>query len=227
MSLTSDTVANILQDVADLRGESSVNTDADRIRAVSKAERNIAGRRLFKWLLRQNISLTGDGTNAYTIGDATYPMREKGLTEVFVGGTAESNRYQVVDFTVYKNLYNQNNAARIAYEYFDQANDLYKVHINPAPATGTAIYYSYFYTPPKRTLTTDKVVCPNLEAITTLALAYIYENEDEGDYADTKKQEAEQMISELIALDNMPGVNQLYSMGAIENSTSTHGIGTY
>lgn len=227
MTLQADTVSNILQDVSDLRGETTVNTDADRIRAVSRAERSIAKRKMFVEHLRRLVSDTGDGTNDYEIGDATYPMRKKGLSEVFVGGTGEENRYQVVDYFVYQNLYNNNNAERMAYEWYDQANDLFKVHINPAPETGEAIYYSYYYTPPKRTATSDVVICPDMEALARLTAAYIYEGEEEDEKAILLKREAENIIGELLGLENMPAQNQLKAMGSITNQITPRGLGSY
>lgn len=227
MSLNRETIASVLQEIADMRGESSVNTDTDRIRSVSKAERNIAGRKLFKWLLKRNATTTGDGSNDYAIGDTTFVAREKGLTEVFVDGTGEANRYSLVTFDEYQATINSNAAARIVYEWYDQANDLYKMHINPAPETGVTITYSYYYMPAKKTSSSDYVYCPNIEALILLAAAYIYENEEEDDKAEISKNEAEQIISELIGLDNSPAVNQLNQMRAIENSTSSHGFGTY
>lgn len=217
------TVLEVLTEIADLRGESSVNTDADRIRAVTKAEYQIAVRKMFAWLRVSGATTTGDGDNEYEIGSATYPMREKGLFEVYVGGTEESDRYDVISYEEYLSRYNANNADRIAYEYYSAADDKYYVYINPAPETGDTITYSYYYLPPKRTAITDSVVCGNIDALVRLATAYLYENEEEYQRADELKAEAEQIIVEVVGVDNSPNVNQLRTVSAIEGK----GIGSY
>jgi len=175
----------------------------------------------------------GDGTKNYTIGSSTYPMRMKGLTEVFVATTTdtdktlEASRIALVDFNTYKVMFNANNAQKICYEWFDAANDLWKLHINPAPAATETITYSYYWEPPVKTATTDKILCPDVKIIALIALADLYDGEDETDLADRKRNEAEQMISEYIGKENAPAVNQLYGMGAIESATVTRGVGTY
>ena len=226
-------VSEILEIISDLRGESSVNSDASRIRAVSRANQDFARRRFWRFYLLVDQTMVGDATKNYTIGSTTYPMRMKGLTEVFVAKTSdtdkttEADRYSVVDFNTYKNLFNQNNSAQIAYEWFDAANDLWKMHINPAPAATDTITYSFYWEPPEKTATTDEAICPDIEILARLALGQIYEGEDEQDLADKTKNIAEQMIADYIGKDNAPAVNQIYTMDAIENSTSTHGIGNY
>lgn len=224
---TEHTVSEIAQIVSDLRGESTVNTGSSRIRAISRAEQDFARRRLWKSHLLANVTTTGDGTNDYAAGSTTYPMRNKGLTEVFVGGTTEDKRYQVIDYVRFKAEFNKNNSSRVAYEWYDTANDLWKMHISPAPETGVTIYYTYFWTPPTRTLTTDEVICGNPEIIAYLASAQIYEGEDEDQKAILARQQAERLIDEQIGDDNMPAVNQTYAMGAIENSGRPQGFGTY
>lgn len=221
--MTSDTISNILQDLSDMRGESTTNTDANRIRAVSRAERDIANRKLFGVHRLKQQTTTGDGTNTYTIGSATYPMREKGLFELYVGGLLDSQKYDVIDYINYLSRYNSNNADRVAYEYWDDANSVWKVYINPAPESGVTIYYSYFYTPPRKTSTSDVVVCPNMDALRRLSLSYIYENEDEPELADKYLSQAEQIIREIMGLDDVPEVNNIKTVGAIEGK----GIGTY
>ena len=66
-----------------------------------------------------------------------------------------------------------------------------------------------------------------LAILSLLALAEIFEGEDERDLAIEKKQEAEQMIAECIGIENAPAVNQLYQMYATESSPNTNGIGNY
>lgn len=223
-------VSDILQIISDLRGESSVNTAASRVRAISRAERDIAKRRFYRMHLVKDQSLgTGDdSTSVFTIGSATYPMRMKGTAEIFVGGLdSESYRRSVVDFNVYKNLIARNASATIAYEYFDQANRLWKVKINPIPSTDDPIYASWFYLPPVRTLTTEYVVVEDPFIPAYLALADIYHGEDELQLEQLARQEAEARIGEMDGIEEAPAVNQLYTMPAIENSIRGRGIGTY
>jgi len=222
------TVNDILQIISDFRGESSTNTDAIRIRAVSRANQDFAKRKFWKFYRLDNVTKVGDGTNNYEIGSATYPMRYKGLTEVFVAKTSDTDktldsmRHDIIDFNVYKELFNDNNSDQICYEWFDTANDLWKVHINPAPAATDTITYTYYWEPPTLTTTTAEVICPNPNIIAKIALAQIYEGEDEQDTALNLKQEVEQLIAECIALENSPAVNQRYSM-----KPTGKGIGTY
>lgn len=221
---TQGTVADILQIIGDLRGESSVNTNADRIRAVSRANRDFALRRFWRTHYLKDQTTAG-GSADITIGSATFPMRMKGLAELFVDGTTEDKRYPVYDFNSYKRMYNSNNAEHIAYEWYDTTNDAWKVHINPTPS-GT-VTYSYFWEPPTLTATTDIVVCPNLKVIALLALGDIYIGEDETQKSLLSKQEAEQIIEELEGIDDSPAENQSYTIGAIENTFGNRGIGTY
>lgn len=227
------TVEDVLEIVSDLRGESSTNTDAVRIRSVSRANLDFARRMLWRFYRLDNQTSVGDATNDYTIGDATNPMRMKGLTEVFVSATAdtyktlESERYTIVDYNQFKNLYNQNNTARLVYEWFDAANDAWKMHINPAPAATDTITYSFYWEPPEKTATTDSVLCPNIKIVALLALAEILESEDEKDAALDAKNEAEMLINEVVGKENSPAVNQLYQMDSTENRTEAQGIGNY
>lgn len=216
------TVGDILETISDLRGESSTNTDAVRIRAVSRAEQEVASRKMFSEHLLQEQALTGTATNSYTIGTSVYPMRKRGLVTVYVGDTLESSKYTIVDQKDYREMFNANNAAKIAYEYYDTANDLWKVYINPAPETDAAIKYSYYYLPPTRTSTTNSVISPNSDIVARLALAYILEGEEEYDLADSYKNESEQMISELIGLEQ-----ERNGSGSRSFSTPYRGFGTY
>lgn len=230
MANISNTVQTILQIISDLRGESSTNTDASRIRAVSRANQDFARRKFWKFYLLADQTMAGTGVANYTVGSATNPMRYKGLTELFVSSdasTEESERYEIVDFNRYKNLVNRNANYRCAYEWYDATNDLWKVHINPVPEATDTITYSFYWEPPVLTATTEDVVCPNPKIVALLASADIHQGEDEGDLADDEKNEAEQLIGEVVGLDNSPAVNQLYSVGAIENSIRSAGIGTY
>ncbi len=227
------TVNDVLQIISDLRGESATNTDAIRIRTVSRANQDFARRMFWRFYRLDDQTMVGDATKNYTIGSTTYPMRMKGLTEAFVATTTssdkttETDRYTICDYNKYKNLFNQNNDSRIVYEWFDAANDLWKMHINPAPAATETITYSYYWEPPTKTATTDEIICPDIKILALLALAEIYESEDERDLAKETKNEAEQLILECISKENSPAVNQLYTMDATENSTSVQGIGTY
>jgi hypothetical protein len=227
------TVNDVLQIISDLRGESSINTDASRIRAVSRANQDFARRMFWRFYRFDNQTQVGSGVNSYTIGGTTNPMRMKGLTEVFVAKTSdtdktqESMRYQIVDFNTFKNLYNQNNAQKIVYEWFDAANDLWKMYINPAPAATDTITYTYYWEPPTKTSTSDEVICPNIKILADLALAEIYEGEDERDLSKEYKNEAEQMIIECIGKENAPAINQTYAVQSSVNAGKMRGIGNY
>lgn len=223
-------VSDVLQIISDLRGETSVDTSASRIRAVSRGERDFAKRRFYRMHLVKDQSIgTGDGSTAdFTVGSATYPMRMKGVAEVFVGGlNSESYRRQVVDFASYKNQIAGNASANIAYEYFDQANRVWKVRINPAPVASDPVYASWYYSPPVRTLTTEYVLVEDIYIPVYLALADIYHGEDELQLEQLARQEAEGRIAELDGIEEAPAVNQIYTMPAIENSIRNRGIGTY
>jgi len=229
MSQNIFTVSNICQVISDLRGESTTNTNANRIRAISNAEQDFARRRFWRIhrLIDQAIG-TGDGTtSAFTIGSSTYPYRPKGLFELFVGGTTEDKRYQVVDEGRFKLLFNQDNSVHIAYEYYDVANDVWKIKINPTPSNTLAITGSYYFMPPTRTLTTDSIPCYNDHIIARSALAAIYHAEDELSKEQQQLQEVEQLIEEAIGIENTPAIGQTISMMAIENSSRPMGIGTY
>ena len=51
----------------------------------------------------------------------------------------------------------------------------------------------------------------------------IHEAEDERDIAKEEKNEAEQLIAEIIGQDNMPNQNELYAMGTLAGA----GFGNY
>jgi hypothetical protein len=221
-TLMATTVSDILQQITDLRGESSLNTDAVRIRAVTRAEQEVASRKLFQEHLLLDQTVASTGVNAYTIGSATYPMRKKGLHSVYVGDTLSSSQHKVISHEDFRTFYNQSNSAKVAYEYYDAANDLWKMYISPTPENGVTITYSYYFLPPTRTLTTDLVISPNADIVARLALAYILEGEEEYDLADSYKNESEQMISELIGLDQQP------NSGGVNTFRSVYrGLGTY
>jgi len=233
MSNIKYTVEEILQMVSDMKAENSTNTDAERIRFVSNANKDFAKRNFWRTHRLSNQTQVGDATNDYTIDSVTYPMREKGLTEVFVTTTGSTNmtpeasRRALVDFNVYKNAFNQNNSAKMCYEWYDLETDVWKMHINPAPAATETITYSYFFEPPTLTATTDSVICPNPKIIMYLVLADISHSEEEYEEEQLWRAEAEQLVLERSALENTPAVNQQYSMGAAENSGSIRGYGTY
>lgn len=228
MSNTKDTVENICQIISDWRGESATNTNASRIRAISRSNIVFSKRHYWRTHILPDQTTTGDGsTSTFTIGSATYPMRLKGLTELFVGGTTEDKRVALVDYFAFKNQVNNDNGARVAYEYFDAANDVWKVKINPAPDNGATIYYTYFWQAPKLDDVADTVVCENMEIIAHMALSEIYFGEDEDDKAIAESNLAERLIIDLIGTETMPAKGQTYSMTAIENSITPRGIGSY
>lgn len=227
---TADTISNVLQIVSDWRGESTIKTDANRVRAVSRSERAFARRKLWDYFHLKNKTQSGDGGNDYTIGDSTNHYMEKGLSELFVstdGSTTEDKRYSIVDYHRYKNIYNNNTSTKMVYEWYDSANDLWKIHINPAPAADETLTYSHFWVPAKKDSSSDTVYCPDMNILAHLSLAEIYQGEDEIDSSLDEKQAAEQIISEIFGIQNSPNVNQLYSMTSITNAISFRGIGTY
>lgn len=141
--------------------------------------------------------------------------------------TLESQKYFIVDFNVYKTLYNASNGSRMVYEWFDAANDAWKMYVNPAPTSSETITYTYYWEPPELTLTSEYVICPNIRIISLLGLAEIYDSEDEGDLAKEKRNEAEQLIVEIVGLDNSPAINQIYGVNPVESGMSDRGVGTY
>lgn len=222
------TVSDVLQIVSDKRGESSLNTDASRIRSLSRSEQDLALRRFWRLFLLTDQTLTGDGSStSYTIGSASYPMRRKGLSELFVGGTTEAYRYQIVDHTEYKNIVSRNSSSKVCYEWYDVANDVWKVKINPVVDNGTTIYYSYFWVPPDRTSASDEVVCVEMNALAYLTLAGIYEGEEEDQKVLSSLQKAEQIIGDNEGVEEAPAVGQIYRVGAIQNSITNRPIGSY
>lgn len=232
---TATTVSNILQMVADLRGESSVDTSAFRIRLASSAEQDVAKRMLWRHFHIKDSTMVGSGVNSYTIGSATFPYRTKGLSELFVATTiglttpnSEGSRYQIIDFQAFKNAYNRNSAAQVCYEWYDATNNLWKIYINPAPTALQTITYSYYYDPPVRTSTSDLIVCPNPVIIAYSVLSDIFASEYDDQKSQLYKQQEEQLIDEMIGRENSPAVGQRYTMDDIENSgTRNRGIGTY
>lgn len=228
MSSVTYTVEEVLQEVSDLKGETETNTDANRIRFVSKAENNFATRKFWLIHLRRNVETTGDGSSVdFEIGSTTYPMRKNGLAELFVGGLTEDKRYQVVDFLKYQNLVNRDQSAKLAYEWYDQANDKWKVHLSQVVDNGTTIYYSYFYLPPKRTATSDTVICYDMDYIVNMTAAYVYQSEEDPEMASSYKNTAEQTMSDMEGLEVSPAHNQLKTMGAYQSQINDRGVGSY
>lgn len=216
--MASITVQNVLQIISDLRGESTVNTNASRIRAVSRAEQDFAKRKFFRMHHVKNQSIgTGDGdTQDFEIGDDTYPMRMKGLTEVFVGGYNESNRFEAVDFGEFKRRYNANNGRRLVYEFFDPTDEIWKVHISPTPSDDEEITASWYYIPAEKTAVTDTIICNDPYIIAYSALADIYHGEDELQKEQLARQEAENRIGEAVGMEEAPAPGQLYVVPNIE-----------
>lgn len=221
-TLMQNSVSDVLEMISDLRGESTTNTDASRIRAINRSNQDIAVRYRLREFLLQDQELTSTGVNTYTIGSATYPMRKRGLESVFVGDTTEANRHKIIDKIEFRKVYNTNNSAKVAYEYYDRDNDLWKIYINPTPTNGDTIYYSYFYLPPNVTTTTDIIVGTHIDAVARLALAYILEGEEEYDLADSYKRETEQLVTEQIGLDQETNLGNSHTF-----SSYGGGIGTY
>lgn len=225
---TKFTVNDVLQIMSDLRGESSVNTSANRIRMVSNAYGDYSNRMFWRTHLLRSQTQTANGSDSdFSVGSTTYPMRPKGLTEVFVGGTTEAQRHQIVDYNKFRNLYNRDNSVKVVYEWYDAVNDLWKMHINPTPASGDVITYSYYWTSPELTSTSDSIICYDINIIAQMALATLYHSEDELQKEQLANQTVENLMSEWVGRENGPAVNQVYVMDSIENSVNPHGIGTY
>ena len=224
-----NTIQKVLQIVSDLRGESSTNTNASRIRAVSRAERDVAKRKFWRlFLLREQTAGTGDGTTtSFTFGTTTYQARDKGLYEIFVGGLAEHNRHQIVDHAQYLSTISQNSNAKIAYQYYDASSDTWKIKVNPAPANGDTVYYSHFWVPAEKTSATESVYCFDPKILAYLAMADIYESEEEPEMALDSLQKAESILGTYESVEETPAINQIYQVGAIENSPRNRGLGTY
>lgn len=229
-TLTHSTVNDVLQIISDLRGESSVNTDASRIRIISRAYQDFSVRKYWRVFKLHDQTTTANGTDrSYAFGSTNYPARPQGksLCEVFVGGTTEDKRHDIVDFSEYKVRVNNNASDKVAYEWYDAANDAWKMYINPLPASGDTITYSYFWCPPAVTTTAGVIVCPNTDIIALLALKDIYSAEDELQKSQLAAQDADNLITEQFGYENSPAEGQRYSMGAIENSGRNRGIGSY
>lgn len=217
------TVESILEAISDYRGENTTNTDARRIRAVSRSEGTIAQRT--NWELNQinNQTITSTGVATYTVGSTDYPLREKGMIELFVDGTAETNRYTICDAKTFKQLYNDNPLNQLYFVEYVPATDIWQVTISPTPETGITITYSYFWTPPERTLTTDSVVCIDMEALARLALAEVYDGEDEPEKAAIERNKVEQILSGAQQIDDGPATGQTY----VDSGNNSSGIGNY
>jgi hypothetical protein len=215
-------VSDVLELVSDLRGEASTNTSAGRIRAVSRANQTIAKKK--KWdFYRKELTVTGDATNQdYTIGSTTYNVRPSGLSEVYVGGQTDDYKYEIVAFEDYKYLITQDSTKKMAYQWYDIANDLWKVHLSQVPGVVT-IYYTFYWLPPKRTLSSEYVMSPDMDVVARYALAYILQGEDEDSYQN-ELQMAEALIAKYEADDDAVPAGQLR---AVNVSSSFSGIGTY
>lgn len=227
MSQTKTLVSDICEVISDWRGESATDTSASRIRAVSRAAHDFAVEKLWRTHRLIDQTISSGGTGIETIGSTTYPMRTKGLTELFVGGTTEDKRYAIVDFNKFKSLYNANNNYQMCYEYFDPVLDLWKVKINPTPAAAVTITYTYYFVQPELTLATEYVICDNASIVAHLALADIYGQEEEFEKQALEEQKAQREINRLTGYDDMPAINQLYTMSSAENQRGDRGIGSY
>lgn len=227
MSQTKVPISDICQMISDWRGESSTDTSAGRIRAISRAEQDFAGRKRWRTHRLPDQTITASGSSTETIGSTNFPMRTKGLAEVFVGGITESCRYTIVDYNNFKNLVNQNSTARIVYEYYDATNDAWKIVFNPVPTAGQTIYYTYFWQPADKTSADEYVYCDNPLLIGHLALADIYGQEEEFEKQQLEQRVAEQMIGEMEGDEEEPADNQTYQMSSIENMSRPRGYGSY
>ena len=220
-TLTKYTANDILQIISDLRGEATLNSDASRIRAIDRAVGDFSTRRFWNVYHLNDQTITSTGVGDYEIGDSTHPYRNKGLSELFIGGTSETNRCNIVDQKDFRSLYNRNNAETMVYEWYDTTNDKWMIHISP-DTSGDTITYSFYFQAPAVTTTSSPVYTPDPDIIARRALAYMYEGEDEDKYV-TQFQLSEQMAKSWDEIEDTPNVNQTYSM----TPPSTYGIGSY
>lgn len=214
-------VSDILQIISDLRGESSVNSDAVRIRAIDRSIGDFSTRRFWEVYRLNDQTLTLTGAGDYEIGSSTRPYRRKGISEVFIDGTLEQNRCRIVNQSEFKILFNSDNSALLAYEWYDATNDKWMLHINP-DTSGKVVTYTYYWQAPSVTSTTDSVYTPDPDIIARRALAYIYEGEDEEKYTE-QYQLSEQMAKSWDEIEDTPSVGQTYSMTPQIN----YGLGSY
>lgn len=221
-TLFTATVSDILDYLSDIRGESTTNTDAKRIRAVSRAERSIAKRSPWELFYIPDQTITSTGATTYTIASTTYPLRNKGLKEVFVNGTNSTNRYNIIDQSSFKDAYSENALQQMCYVYYDAANDAWKLFLSPTPESGVTITYSYFWQPPKRTSTSDTIYTVNDEAVTRTALAEIYDSEDEGELAALERNKVENILVNEIDVEEGAAPGQTFIM-----TPYTNGFGNY
>ena len=213
--------SDILQIISDLRGESSVNSDSVRIRAIDRSVRDFSTRRFWGVYRLKDQTKVSTGDGDYEIGSATYPFRRKGLTEVFSGGTGEANRYEIIDQNDFKAAFNADNTRKLAYEWYDAANDMWKLHLSP-DTSGDTITYTFYWQGPSVTSTTSPVYTPDPDIIARRALAYLYEGEDEDAYSEMY-QLSERMAQSWDEIEDTPNVNQTYSM----TPPTTYGFGNY
>lgn len=216
-------ISDVLELVSDLRGESTTNTDAVRIRAVSRANQTIAKKRPWKFY-RKELTVTANGTDQdFTIGSTAYEMGPGRLSEVYVGGQTESYKYQIISPEDYKYIMTQDDTSQVCYEWYDVANDAWKVHLSQIPVNATVIYYTFYFLPPKKTTTAQYVMSPDIDIIARYALAYIFQGEDEDKYQ-TELQMAEAMLAKYEQDDDSPNIGQTITFGV---PSSTDGLGTY
>ena len=217
------TVQDILQIIADVRGETSVDTSSKRIRAIARADADFANRRFWHFYRLPNQTMAGTGSNDLAIGDATHPCRIHGLSELFVGSTIEGNRYEIVSYETFKVKFNDNNAHKMVYQWYDAVNDLWKLHFSVVPANTETITYTYYWEPATQTLETDTVITPNPDIQARMANSYIYEGDDEEKYQD-QLAIAEAAIAEEEAHDDQSHVGEVQVFGM---PTQTLGFGNY
>lgn len=217
------TVQDILQIVADVRGETTVDVSAKRIRAVARGDSDFANRKFWHFYRLPDQTMSGTGSNDLTIGSSTRPCRVKGLMELFVGSTIEGNRYNIVSYETFKSRFNQNNSEKNCYIWYDAANDLWKIHFSVIPTASETVTYTYFWEPATQTLTTDSVITPNPDIQARLANAYLFEGDDEEKYQD-QLAIAESLIGEEEGKEEQPSVNEVITFGM---PSQTKGLGTY
>lgn len=214
------TVNDILQIISDLRGESSINSDAVRVRAIDRALGDFSMRRYWEIYRKNDRTVVSTGAGDYEI-DTTFPCRVNGITEVFQGGTGEGNRYAIVKQKDFKKIFNSDTTLKLCYQWFDATNDKWMLHLSP-DTTGQTITYSYYWQHPTVTTTSSPVYIPDPDIAARRALAYLYEGEDEEKYQE-QYQLSEQMANSWDENEDQPAIGQLFSFSSNVNK----GIGSY
>lgn len=216
------TVLNVLNTISDFRGENDTNTDARRIRAISRSEKSLAKRTNWKLFYLPDQTITTDGSATYALGSSNYPLKQKGLMEIYVGGTGSEHKYQIIEPFEFKDRFSRKPTDHICYTTYDPVTDSWNVTISPTPDDNVTITYSYYWMPPERTATSDVVLCVDMEGLARLSNADLYDGEDEPEKAAIERNKVEQIFSDELSEEDSPGMTQTISFGSTNS-----GYGNY